>query len=56
MGRKLFSRPRSRRARKTGQSPYQRHGKAPHYYSAEYQSWRSQFRKGEAKRSNYHSN
>ena len=54
-------RPRSRRARKTGQSPYARHGKSPCAYSAAYQQWRAGMRKqigGAAKRqdSNYLSN
>lgn len=55
MGRKLTSRPRSRRARKTGKSPYQTHGKSPFVYSAAYQQWRSQHVKKAAK-SNYAAN
>lgn len=34
MGRKLSSRPRSRRARRTGVSPYVRHRKTPYPYRA----------------------
>lgn len=33
MGRKRISRPNSRRARKSGKSPYAKYGKAPYDYS-----------------------
>lgn len=57
MGRKLFTRPTSRRARKSGQSPYQRHGKAPFAYNAEYQRWRGQFgSRAKKESSNYRGN
>lgn len=36
--------PAKRRMRKTGESPYARHNKGEYIYSAEYRSWRSQFK------------
>jgi len=33
MGRRLITRPKKRRARRTGQSPYARHGKREYLYS-----------------------
>ncbi len=41
MGCKTQSRPKARRSRRSGKSPYARHGKTPHVYSAEYQQWRA---------------
>jgi len=37
--------PRKLRDRRSGQSPYQRHRKAPYRYSGEYYSWLSQFKR-----------
>jgi len=42
MGRKLLTRPRARRARRTGQSPYAKHRKREYKYSPSYYAWRRQ--------------
>lgn len=44
MGNRLVSRPRSRRARRRGRSPYAKYNKKPTRYSSRYQDWRGRFR------------
>ena len=39
MGCRLERRPKQRRARRSGMSPYQRHSKAPYQYSARHREW-----------------
>lgn len=45
MGNRLSSRPTSRRARRTGLSPYQRHAKREYEYHGEAKSFREYVRK-----------
>lgn len=46
MGAKLRNRPKARRNRRSGQSPYQRHAKAPYLYSSAYKDWHARTRMG----------
>jgi hypothetical protein len=41
--------PRKLRDRRSGQSPYQRHSKAPYQYSGAYNEWRGRYKRAAAK-------